>query len=400
MNAGAGLPQGRSGSLRIFVIAGEHSGDQLGAGLMRSLKELAPQVSFEGVGGPAMERAGLSSLFPLADIAVMGLWPVIKKLPSLLARIRQTADAVIASRPDVLVIIDSPDFTHRVAAKVRQIAPAIPIIDYVSPTVWAWRPGRAPKMRAYVDHLLAVLPFEPDAHRRLGGPECTYVGHPLIERLSELRPNAEEAARRAAAPPRLLVLPGSRRSEIERLLDLFGETLEKVVERIGPVAPVLPAVSHLADDISARTRGWKIPPDIVLGEAGKYEAFRTARAALAASGTVTLELALAQVPMVVAYRWSPIEDLLRPFVKVSSVVLPNLVIGRNAVPEFLQQTCTAHNLAGALVSVLEDGPARSAQLDAFADVDARMTLPEGKTPSGQAARIVLDAMNSRRAAGR
>lgn len=397
MSAKADQPQGRSGAARIFVIAGEHSGDQLGAGLMRALKQLAPQAVFEGVGGPAMEREGLRSLFPLANIAVMGVWPVIKKLPSLLARIRQTADAVLAARPDVLVIIDSPDFTHRVARRVRAAAPSLPIVDYVSPTVWAWRPGRAKTMRAYVDHLLAVLPFEPAAHQRLGGPPCTYVGHPLIERLRELRPNSDEATRRNAHPPRLLILPGSRRSEIERLLDLFGETVARIAEKSGPVEPVLPAVSHLADDIAARTRSWKIPPRIVLGEAEKYAAFRSARAALAASGTVTLELALAQVPMAVAYRWSSMENLLRPFVSVSSVVLPNLIIERNAVPEFLQEDCTVENLATAITGVLHDGAQRDAQLDAFWHVDQLMRLPEGETPSLRGARIVLQTARAAKA---
>ena len=176
--------------LSIWIVSGEESGDQLGAKLMRSLKTKlgAERLRFGGVGGHAMEREGLKSLFPLEDIAVMGFSAVIARLPTILRRIRLTADAVVAARPDILIIIDSPDFTHRVAKAVRKRAPRIPIVDYVSPSVWAWRPGRAPKMRAYVDHLLALLPFEPEAHRRLGGPPTTYVGHPLIQRLDEIRP--------------------------------------------------------------------------------------------------------------------------------------------------------------------------------------------------------------------
>ena len=199
--------------LTIWIVSGEESGDQLGAKLMRALKTRlgADRVRFGGVGGHAMAKEGLTSLFPLEDIAVMGFSAVIARLPTILKRIRFTADAIVAARPDMLIIIDSPDFTHRVAKAVRQRAPQIPIVDYVSPSVWAWRPGRAPKMRAYVDHLLALLPFEPEAHRRLGGPPTTYVGHPLIERLDEIRPapgergahgrRADQASRPARQPP-------------------------------------------------------------------------------------------------------------------------------------------------------------------------------------------------------
>ena len=187
--------------LRVALVAGEHSGDQLGYKLMHALREArGGDVAFSGVGGEAMEAEGLKSLFPISDIAVMGVLPVLARLPSLIARIRETAAAIVAARPDALVIIDSPDFTHRVARRVRKALPALPIVDYVSPSVWAWRPGRAKAMRAYVDCVLALLPFEPEAYRRLKGPACVYVGHPLIERLDALRPSAEEARRRAAAP--------------------------------------------------------------------------------------------------------------------------------------------------------------------------------------------------------
>ena len=240
----------------VFLVAGEPSGDQLGFKLMRALREAAPDVNLRGIGGEAMIGEGLSNLFPMSDIAVMGLLPVIKRLPLLLQRIRQTADAIISNPPDVLVIIDSPDFTHRVARRVRAVLPHLPIVDYVSPTVWAWRPGRAPAMRAYVDEVLALLPFEPAAHARLGGPACTYVGHPLIERLAELRPNADEARARDASPPLLVVLPGSRRSEIERLMDMFGQTIAQTVARTGPLDVVLPAVSHLAPLIKEKARSW------------------------------------------------------------------------------------------------------------------------------------------------
>lgn len=383
-------------ALDVFLVAGEESGDQLGFKLMRALRdENGGAVTFRGVGGHAMEREGLKSIFPMTDVAVMGFVPVIKKLPTILARIRATADAVIASPPDVLVIIDSPDFTHRVAKRVRKTLPHLPVVDYVSPTVWAWRPGRAAKMRAYVDHLLALLPFEPDAHKRLGGPACTYVGHPLIERIGEMRPPADAPDLREAAPPTLLVLPGSRRSEIERLSDDFAGAVARVVERCGPLDVVLPAVAHLEGLIREKTARWPHPPRIVTGEAAKYEAFRRARAALAASGTVTLELALAQIPMVVAYKVSPVETLLRFVVNVPSIVLPTLILGEKIIPEILQDQCNADALANALVPLVEGGPERERQLEALARVDELMSLPDGERPSARAARIVIETAQRR-----
>src|SRR5689334_2892937 len=191
----------------IHLIAAEESGDILGAALMRALRALAPGVRFGGVGGRRMTAEGIASLFPIEDLSIVGFGAIAGKLPLILRRIRETAAAVVAARPDALVIIDSPDFTHRVARKVRAAAPDIPIVNYAPPTVWAWRPWRARAMRAYVDEALALLPFEPAAYRRLNGPPCTFVGHPLAERLASLRPNASEAQRRAAAPPVVLVLP-------------------------------------------------------------------------------------------------------------------------------------------------------------------------------------------------
>ncbi|WP_282586772.1 lipid-A-disaccharide synthase [Lichenifustis flavocetrariae] len=380
-------------TLRIAVIAGEHSGDQLGFKLMRALRARSPRpIVFSGIGGDRMEAEGLRSLFPLADIAVMGFVPVIRRLPTLLRRIREAAAAVVADSPDALVIIDSPDFTHRVAKLVRRQRPDIPIVDYVSPSVWAWRSGRAKAMRASMDHVLALLPFEPEAHRRLGGPLCSYVGHPLIERLDELRPNAAEAERRRASPPVLLVLPGSRRSEIRRLTQDFGDAVALVAARVGPVELVLPAVDHLADEIRARTARWTLKPRIVLGEAAKLAAFRSARAALAASGTVTVELALAAVPTVVAYKVAPFETWLKYVIKVPSIVLPNLILDALVVPEFIQHDCTPARLADALAPLLLDGEARTRQLDAFARLEGLMRLADGETPSDRAAAIVLDTL--------
>jgi lipid-A-disaccharide synthase len=377
--------------LRIALVAGEHSGDQLGFKLMRALRgQAGGAVEFFGVGGEAMEAEGLESLFPMSDIAVMGFLPVLAKLPTLLARIRQTAAAIVAARPDALVIIDSPDFTHRVARRVRRALPNLPVIDYVSPSVWAWRPGRAKAMHAYVDCVLALLPFEPAAHVRLGGPRCVYVGHPLIERLGELRPSPQEAGRRAAEPPILAVLPGSRRSVLARMMGDFGEAVARLARERGPFDVVLPTLPHVEAEVRERAAGWSVKPRVEVGEAAKLATFRSAHAALAASGTVTLELALAGVPMVGAYKVSRLEEPLKYVIKLPhSILLPNLILGERAIPEILQGDCTPQALSAALAALVREGSARPAQIAALARLDALMRLPEGDAPSERAAREIF-----------
>ena len=378
--------------LSIHFVAAEESGDALGAALARALMASGGPLSLAGVGGRAMAAAGIASPFPIDDLAIVGVSAIPRRLPMILRRIRETADAIIAARPDAVVIIDSPDFTHRVARRVRARAPSIPIIDYVSPSVWAWRPGRAQAMREYVDCVLAILPFEPAAHLRLGGPPCAYVGHPLTERLSELRPGTDEAVRRQSAPPLVLVLPGSRTSEVRRLLSVFGGALARVGSRIGPMELVLPTLPHLAAEARADVAGWAVAPRIVVDPAEKWAAFRCARVALAASGTVTLELALAGIPTVAAYKVTLIEELIARLVglqkTLTSVILANLVIGENVVPEFLQRDCTPQRLADALVPLFSDTPERLRQVDAFARLDGIMQLDAA--PSAKAAAIVLD----------
>jgi lipid-A-disaccharide synthase len=382
---------------KIFLIATEESGDRLGAGLMKILRQrLGDAVHFEGVGGRAMAREGLASLFPIEELSIMGFAAVVAGLPKILRLIRQTVDAVIAAAPDVLVIIDSPDFTHRVARRVRGREPQVPVVDYVSPTVWAWRPGRARAMVAYIDHVLALLPFEPEAYRRLHGPPCSYVGHPLTEQLASLRPSEDEVVRRWSEPPILLVLPGSRRSEVKRHLAIFGEALARLQGEGVAFEPVLPTMPHLADSVRAGVKSWKVEPRIVVDEAAKRAAFRVARAALAKSGTVTLELALAGVPMVTAYRVGAAEAfILRRAIKVSSVILANLVVGKEVVPEFLQENCTAENLARALREVMAATPARASQVEAFGGLESIMSTG-GVPPSVRAADIVLATMRKGR----
>jgi lipid-A-disaccharide synthase len=379
-----------SQGLDVFLVAAEESGDRLGAALMRALRErTGGQVRFAGVGGREMAAEGVASLYPIDDLPIIGFSAIPRRIPKILRLMRLTAKTVVAQRPHVLVVIDSPGFTRGIARRVRAADPAIAIVEYVSPSVWAWRPGRARVMRAYIDHILALLPFEPEVHRRLGGPPCTYVGHPLAEEVHDLRPDAEEARRRLAAPPVLLVLPGSRGGEIERLLAVFADTVALVQEKVGPIEVVIPTIPHLVDPLRQGTAQWPVQPRIVVETADKQAAFRIARAALAKSGTVTLELALAGVPTVGAYRVSWLEGVVgRRMVKVSSVILANLVLGENAVPEFIQDACTAENLAAALAPLFGDTPERRRQLEAFSRLDAIMEI--GSTaPAARAADIVL-----------
>ncbi len=381
--------------LHICVVVGEESGDAMGAAIVNALRDrLGTDVGLHisGTGGDALQAAGLRSIFPLADIAVMGISAVIARLPLILRRIADATRHVVETKPDLLLVIDSPDFTHRVAKRVRQAEPAIPIVKVVSPSVWAWRPGRAKAMAAYVDRLLAILPFEPAVHERLGGPPTTYIGHPLIERLNELRPPGGDNTEILPAAP-VLLLPGSRAGEIARHMSLFGEVVEKVEARHPGVEFVLPAVPRVRGAIEDALREWSRPVRVV--EPGKkYEAMRTARAALAVSGTVTLELALARLPMVVAYRLDPIVARLRWLGSVPSIVLPNLVIGRNAFPEFVHEDATVDALTDALLPLLDSGPVRDAQLVAADEVVAAM-VGDGVAPSDIAARAILDLLSER-----
>ena len=378
----------------VFLVAGEESGDRLGAALIGAIKRATQgRAHFSGVGGAHMAAEGMPSLYPLSDLASFGFASLPGRLRTLLRRIRETADAVIAAKPDVLVIIDSPDFTHRVAKRVRARDPAIPIVDYVCPTVWAWRPRRARVMRAYVDHVLALLPFEPEVMQRLNGPPCSFVCHPLGEQVSVLRPNAEEASRRLSDPPLLLVLPGSRTGELRRMAAIFGEAVAIAAARFGPLEVVVPAVPRLAERVQAAVSQWRVPARIATDPADKHAAFRRARAALTKSGTSTLELALAGVPMVAAYKVPLVEEIVgRLLITAPSAILANLILKENVVPEFLQRDCTAEKLAEALLPLFSDTPQRRRQVEAFARLDSLMAIGQA-SPSDRAARLVLDCVN-------
>jgi lipid-A-disaccharide synthase len=388
--------------LRLFLVAGEHSGDNLGGKLMEALnKDRRGRIRYLGVGGRAMAAQGLVSQFPLEDVAVMGLGAILARLPLLLRRISGTARSAIAAEPNAVVIIDSPEFTHPIARRIRRRRPDIPIIDYVSPSVWAWRPARAPKMRRYIDHVLGLWPFEPEVHARLGGPPCSFVGHPLIERhpwLAALDP-APLARRLGLTPDRpvLVVLPGSRTSEVSRLMRPFGEAMASLHSHGLDFEVVVPAVSSVRGMIEQQLAAWPLRPHLVDGDDDKFRAFKLAAAALAASGTVTLELALAGTPTVVAYKVDPvIAPIALRLIKAPSVVLPNLVLGENVFPEFIQEACTPANLADALTPLLSDTPERAKQAAALARIPAALQAQD-LSPSEAAAAVVLDyAENGRK----
>jgi lipid-A-disaccharide synthase len=323
----------------------------------------------------------------------MGPGAILKRLPLLLRRLQTTAASALIAEPDALVIIDSPEFTHRVARWVRRRRPEIPIIDYVAPSVWAWRPGRAGKMQRYIDHVLALFPFEPDAYRRLDGPPCTYVGHPLIERLAWISAlDTLPLARRLGLPagrPVVVLLPGSRPSEVARLMQPFCGALRTLSQQGRTFEIVIPVVPVVRGMIEERVKELPRQPHLIVGEEDKFRAFKLARVALAASGTVTLELALAGTPMVVGYKVGTLTGAaLRLMIAAPSVVLANLVVGERAIPELLQDDCTPDNLAHAVGELMDEGPRRAGQLAALASVPARLRLPHG-APSAAASEIVL-----------
>ncbi|TWG99101.1 lipid-A-disaccharide synthase [Mesorhizobium sp. J18] len=377
--------------LRIAVVAGEESGDLLGADLVTALRKMAQQeVELVGVGGHNLEKLGLNSLFNADEIALMGISAVVRDLPRLILRIGQTARSIVAARPDCLVTIDSPDFSLRVAKKVRAADPTIPIVHYVSPSVWAWRPGRAPAMRPYIDNILCLLPFEPRELELLGGPPGTFVGHRLAADPSLLAAAEAQQAqplRRGKGPRKLLVLPGSRKGEVRSLLGPFGETVRLLTEREGPLEVLMPTVPHVASIVEERTADWIEKPRIILDGQSKWKAFAEADAALACSGTVALELALARVPFVVCYKTDFAARALIGLITSWSASLPNLIADWPIVPEHFNEFIRPPYLARQLGQLMKDTPARKAQLDGFAQVAAALSTTQA---SGDiAAKVVL-----------
>ncbi len=338
-----------------------------------------------------MAAQGLKSLFPLDDTAVMGLREVVPRIPAILRRVRQASDAALRSRPDAVVLIDSPDFTHRIAQRIKRIDPSIRTVNYVAPQVWASRSYRARKMARYFDLVLALLPFEVpffEAH----GLHAIFVGHPVVERAARM--TGGEALRGklgiAADAPVLAVLPGSRLSEVKLLLPRFREAVGIVARAIPNLVCVLPTVPHVRAAVRAMTKDWPAVLHILETDAEKFAAFAAADVALAASGTVTAELALAGTPMVAAYRlgWLTFA-LARPFIRVRYITLVNIVLDRAAVPEFIQQDCTGAALAKGVLSLLRDPEARDRRRRDLAEAMVKLGVG-GESPSQRAARALLD----------
>ena len=378
--------------LSIMLVCGEPSGDRLGAQLMAAFKAILGEgVRFSGVGGEAMAAQGLDSLYSLDATAVMGLREIVPKIPAILARVRQAADFARDTRPDAVILIDSPDFTHRVAARIKNIAPRIPTIDYVAPQLWASRSWRARKMARTFDLVLALLPFEPPFFERYG-LDCIFVGHPAIERASRMTGGAAFRARHGIAPeaPLLAVLPGSRTNEIRFIFPEFKKAVASIAARGPGLVTVIPTVAHVAARVRAGAANWPAPLVIVESEDEKFAAFDAADAAIAASGTVTTELALARTPMVVAYKVGWLTTLLmKPFVHFKYATIVNLLLDREAVPEFLQARCLAGPIADAATTLLTDKAAAARQT---ADLEEAMRRlgQGGEAPSLRAARAVLE----------
>lgn len=363
--------------MKVFVIAGEASGDKLGVALMAGLKQLRPDVTFDGVGGPLMQSAGLVSRFPMDELSVMGLAEILPKYRALKARIRQMADAILETQPDILITIDSPDFCLRVA-KLVKAASDIRTVHYVAPTVWAWRPGRAAKMARHIDHVLALFPFEPP-YMEAAGMECDFVGHPVVA-----EPVADP---KDAAGTVVLVLPGSRKGEVGRLADRFGASVAQIAAAVPDAQFVVPTTAGVHALVRERVAQWPVPVTVLPpGSPDKAAWFRRADVALAASGTVSLELAANGTPMVIAYDMAWLSRIIiSRMLQVDTVTLVNLVSETRVVPEFIGKDCEPGPIADAVLAVLADPDAQKA---AMALTMARLGLG-GPPPGLRAAQAVL-----------
>jgi lipid-A-disaccharide synthase len=385
----------------LFIIAGEPSGDALGGALIAALRErTGGGLRIAGIGGEEMAAQGLHSLVPLGDLAVAGVAEVLPRAPLILRRVRETVAAIIAARPDAVVTIDSSGFSWRVAHGLRRRGATLPLIHYVAPMVWAWRAGRARRMARWYDHLLTLLPFEPPYFEQVG-LAASHVGHPVLEGGAGRGDGPRfRAAHGIAADELVLVaLPGSRGGEVRRLMPIFGEALRRLEARVGPFRVAVPTVATVADAVTQGVRDWPGRPVVLRGVAAKYDAFAASRAALAASGTVALELALARVPMTVAYRLNPLtEMLLDRVLKVRQVNLVNLLLEQPLVPEHLRRQCAPEPLASSLAALITDERVRSAQLAGYDEAMRRLRgdgRSEMTSPSRAAADRILAILAAR-----
>ena len=378
----------------VFIIAGEASGDALGANLMKALiKKTGGKINFHGVLGEKMlkagSKAGAISIFPMSDLSVMGLTEVLPKLPTIMGRIKQTVQEIAQTNPDVVITIDAPDFCFRVAKKIKKLNPHIPIVHYVAPSVWAWRPGRALKIAKFVDHLLCLLPFEPKYFSDVG-LNATFVGHPVIE--SKIGGgNGEDFRKRHSISefaPLLMVLPGSRTGEISRLLPVFGETIGLLKNTYPELETVVVTLSTTHEKVLSVAKNWPVKTTIV-GEDEKSDAFAASDVALAASGTVALELAMAELPSVIAYKMAPLTAFLaKRLIKARFANIVNLVLDRPAIPELLLENCNPDKLAVEISELFDSQNARANQRKAY--LEAMTLLGLGTiSPGNRSADVVL-----------
>jgi len=374
--------------LKLYFVVGETSGDALGADLLEHFAAIGTDVEALGLGGPKMQTLGLKPLFASSEIAIMGITGVVTRLPSLLKRVRQVADDIIEKKPDVVLLIDSPDFAKQVAKRVKRKMPQIPVVKYVCPTVWSWRPGRAAKMNAYIDHVLAILPFEPEVMDELGGPKTTYIGHPLSRLAGECDLKAKLTP---GKPAHIMIMPGSRKSEATRLLPILEKSIALIEERNPGAKYTLPAVPHLEAQIRDAVKTWHVQPEILVGEEAKLEAMKVADAAIAASGTAILELAMYGVPCVSIYKPDPAINAVRFLIKAWTGALPNLIADKVIVPERINEFAHPGYIARLIEALLVKGPERQAQIRGFEIVHRKMK--QARAPGEIAAGIIIDLAN-------
>jgi lipid-A-disaccharide synthase len=377
----------------FFLIAGEASGDLLGARLMKALKaRTGGRARFAGIGGPRMQTEGMTLLFPQSELAHFGLFELLRHVPRLMGRIKETVAEIGRLKPAALITIDAPDFCFRVAKRVKAEKIPVPLIHYVAPSVWVWRKGRARKIARFLDHLLALLPFEPPYFTREGLP-CTFAGHPIVESNARHGDGLRFRMKHNIAPGTELVavLPGSRMSEIARLMPIFGKALGRLRRQHAHLHAAIPAAPGLAETIRALSGNWPVPVTVTEGDGEKYDMFAGARAALACSGTVSVELAMARLPSITVYKVNLLTALLYgPFVGGSFVNLVNIMHKRRVVPELLQFDCTPEKIAAAAHTLLSSEAARQQQKEGLAAI-ARW-LGDEFVPSERAAETVLNVV--------
>ncbi len=378
----------------IWILAGEPSGDSIGARLMQALHRIDPMLVFAGVGGGRMEARGLRSLFPMEDLTVMGFMEVLPRLRLLSQRLVEAEQDIELRRPDIVITIDSPGFAFRLLRRVRRLK--VRRLHYVAPQVWAWREKRVKHYRGLWDSLLCLFPFEPTWFAERGF-HAHFVGHPILQsgvphgrperfyKRHDLRPES----------PVLLLMPGSRASEVPKLLPVFEKTLELLYKQFPDLQPVIPATSGMAPLVRKMVRHWAIHPSILTDTEDKHDAFRAADCALTKSGTSTLELAIGGVPMAVTYKVNPLSAVLGRFLlKVPYISIVNILAGREIVPELVQHNCTPQKLAEEVTALLTDEAKRKAQQEAFGTVLAMLQAPEGDLPAMAAAKQVLALMET------